>query len=220
MNAPAWVAILPATSDIGASRGSCRAVLHGLVGDAGGAGVAQALRQFGRRGQVQVGEEQMVGRSIPTSGGWLLDAQHHLGLAEHRLRVGQDPGALGLVVGVVDRAPVPGAGLHQHLVALLRELPRARRGERHPVLVRLDLGRDSYLHRLVTSWARMSKVQLRRSSSGNRSSGATQRSGGGRRAPRARPAQQAHGGGRRGRGGHDAPADPPVEHRLGHGGHG
>ena len=48
--APAWVAILPATSLIGASSGSAALrVLDGLVGDAGGARLAQALGELRAR---------------------------------------------------------------------------------------------------------------------------------------------------------------------------
>src|SRR3954451_502604 len=64
--APACVAILPATSLMGASSGrrSAARVLDRLVGDAGGAGVAQRLRELGCGGQVEVGEEAVLGPEL------------------------------------------------------------------------------------------------------------------------------------------------------------
>src|SRR3954465_13856257 len=76
MKAPACVAILPATSLIGASSGrgppaappvslarrrAPAAVRDGLVGDAGRARVAQPLRQLRGGREVQVGEERLPG---------------------------------------------------------------------------------------------------------------------------------------------------------------
>jgi hypothetical protein len=98
---------------------------------------------------VQVGEEQVVGpqhRDLLRLR--LLDAEQHLGLVEHRLGVRHDPGALGRVLPVRNRAADPGAGLDEHLVAVLDELAHACRRERHAVLVGLDLRRYSHLHAL------------------------------------------------------------------------
>ena len=42
--------------------------------------------------------------------------------------------------------PSPGALLHEHLVPRVDELAHARGGERDPVLVGLDLGRNANSH--------------------------------------------------------------------------
>ena len=100
MNAPAWVAILPAISLIGASSGSrpC-GVLDRLVGDAGGSGVAQAPGQLRRRRQVQVGEQDLArAQQLDLLRLGLLHLQHQVGLGEDRGRVGHDAGALRLEV--------------------------------------------------------------------------------------------------------------------------
>lgn len=52
----------------------------------------------------------------------LLHLDNHLRLAEDRSRVGNDPSALGGVIGVGDRRALPGAGLDDDLVAGVREL--------------------------------------------------------------------------------------------------
>src|SRR3954453_11532298 len=69
----------------------------------------------------------------------LLDAEHQLGLGEDRCGVGRDPRALSGEVVVADRAALARAGLDDHLVALLGQLPDPDRRDRDPVLVRLDL---------------------------------------------------------------------------------
>jgi hypothetical protein len=119
----------------------------GLIGDAGGARLHEALRELRVRREMQVGEQQVVGAEqlhLPRL--WLLDAQDQLSLLEHRLRVGQDARALCHVLVVRDRAPDPRLGLDEHLVPVLDELPHARRREGHAVLVRLDLRRNPDLH--------------------------------------------------------------------------
>ena len=73
--------------------------------------------------------------------------------------------ALRLELGVGDRAALAGAGLDQHLVAVLGHLAHPGRGDRDPVLVGLDLGRDPDPHATssrarsasqnsIRSWAR------------------------------------------------------------------
>ena len=68
----------------------------------------------------------------------LLHLEQQLGLLPDLVQ-GDDPRADGRVRGVVERAAVACAGLDQHLVAALNELPRTRGCERDAVLVRLDL---------------------------------------------------------------------------------
>ncbi len=147
MNAPAWVAILPATSLIGASSGSCPSVLDGLVRDRDGAGLAQPPRQLGRRREMQVREEQLpLAQQAHLGVLRLLDLQDHVRLGEDRFGVRGDPRALGLVLGIGDHAAVARARLDDHLVAMLGQLAGADRCERDPVLVRLDLRRYADLH--------------------------------------------------------------------------
>ncbi len=122
-------------------------VLDRLVGDAGRAGPRRGPGLLGVRREVQVGEEHLAGaQHLDLRRLRLLDLEDHLGLAEDRRRVGRDPRALGLVVGVGDRAALPGAGLDQDLVPVLGQLAHADRGDRDPVLVGLDLGRDADPH--------------------------------------------------------------------------
>ena len=68
-NAPAWVAILP--GDLAHRRQQRQPparILDGLVGDADRAALLQRLRQIGIGRQVQVGEQDLVGRSTLPSG--------------------------------------------------------------------------------------------------------------------------------------------------------
>ena len=79
----------------------------------------------------------------------LLDLEHEVappgggGVADPR----PDP----LVRGVGEVRALARAVLHPDLVAVAHELVRARRGQRHPVLVRLDLGRHADAHPLTPS---------------------------------------------------------------------
>ena len=115
----------------------------------------QAAGQLGVRRQVQVGEEELArAQHLDLDRLRLLDLDHHLGLAEHGLGVGDDRRPLRLVVGVEDRAAGAGAGLDQHLVTVFGHLADARGGDRDPVLVVLDLGRNPDLHVPTSSRAR------------------------------------------------------------------
>src|SRR3954451_23440981 len=74
-------------------------VLDRLVGDADGARLAQASREVGSGREVEVCEERVLGaQQVNLLRLRLLHAEDQLGLAEDRLRVGQDARALGLVV--------------------------------------------------------------------------------------------------------------------------
>jgi hypothetical protein len=118
-----------------------------LVGDAGGAGLGQPTRQLGVRRQVQIGEQQVVGaqhRHLLRLR--LLDSQDQLGLLEHAGRVGRDARALGGVLRVRDRRTLARPGLNDDLMTVLDQFPRTRRRQRHPVLVGLDLRRNSNFH--------------------------------------------------------------------------
>src|SRR5262249_18600727 len=109
----------------------------------------------------------------------LLDLEYQVGLGEKRLRVGGDPRPLGDVPVVVDCAAPAGACLDDDLVAALTKLAHSDRGERDPGLVGLDLGRHAGPHRAGTPF-RLSTWNAVpcRSSSGKRSSGSMQASGG------------------------------------------
>ena len=77
--------------------------------------------------QVQVREEDLLrAQQRDLLGLGLLDLQHEVGLPEDRGRVGHDARALRGECGVLDRAALAGAGLDQHLVAVLAQLARTR----------------------------------------------------------------------------------------------
>jgi hypothetical protein len=80
-----------------------------------------------------------------------LDLEDQVALGPDVVRVRQDrgPGGGELVIG--DRGTEAGAGLDEHLVTVADELVHARRRDRHPVLVVLDLAGDAYLHRHTSS---------------------------------------------------------------------
>ena len=67
-------------------------------------------------------------------------------VVEDRGGIGNDPRALGDEILVGDLAPLAGSLLDQDLMAPVGQLPRPGGGERHPVLVVLDLCRDSEDH--------------------------------------------------------------------------
>ena len=116
----------PATSLIGASSGRRRAVLDGLVGDAGRARRAQPGRERGLGGQMQVGVEDWSGRRQRDLGRLrLLDLDDHLGAREDLLGGRDDVAPWAAYVGVADRAAEAGAALDEHLVAAARRA-RAR----------------------------------------------------------------------------------------------
>ena len=148
MNAPACVAILPATSLIGASSGSRPSrVLDRLIRDARRARALQAARQLGLGREVQVGEQRLpLAQQLDLRGLRLLDLQHQLRLARTPPAASGDDRARPapeLLVG--DRAALARAGLHEHLVPARAQLAHARRRDRDAVLVRLiSVGRRSH----------------------------------------------------------------------------
>ncbi len=98
---------------------------------------------------MQVGEQGLLGAQHPDLDRLrLLDAEDHVRLREDRVGGVDDPCPLGLVVGVGDRAALARSLLNQYLVPVLGELAGADRGQRDPVFLLLDLGRDSNLHLL------------------------------------------------------------------------
>ena len=79
--------------------------LDGLVGDAGDAALEQLLGQLGRRGEVQVGVEDLpLAHARVLLGQRLLDLEDHLGALPHLVGGGDDLGARGRVVLVGDAA--------------------------------------------------------------------------------------------------------------------
>ena len=150
MNAPACVAILPATSLIGASSGSRPArVLDGLIRDARRARGHQPARQLGLGGEVQVGEQRLPlaqQRDLLRLG--LLDLQHQLGLAR------TPPRASGTMRAPCARncssliaLPSPAPACTSTSCPRVAQLAHARGRDRDAVLVGLDLARDSDPHR-------------------------------------------------------------------------
>ena len=138
-------------------------VLDRLVGDAGRAGPAEAAGLLGVRRQVQVGEEQLAGaQHLDLRRLQLLDVEDHLGLARRPSAASATMRrALRLELGVGDRAALAGAGLDQHLVAVLGHFADAGRGDRDPVLVGLDLGRHPDLHATSSRARRASQNSIR-----------------------------------------------------------
>src|ERR1700761_6444847 len=119
-----------------------------LVGDAGRAGVDQALGQLGVGRQVQVGEEGVARLEHRHLGGLgLLDLDDRLGRREDGGGIGDDRRALDRVVVVGDPGADAGPRLDEHPVAVLGQLAHAGRGHRDPVLLLLHLGRHADLHR-------------------------------------------------------------------------
>ena len=120
-------------------------VLDRLVRHADRPGGHQAERQLRIRGEVEVGEQRVPGlEQRDLLGLRLLDLDDQLGLSEHGLGVGHDPRPLLDVALVGDRRAL--AGLHDHLVARVGQLPHTGGRQRHPVLVDLDLAGNPDLH--------------------------------------------------------------------------
>jgi hypothetical protein len=95
---------------------------------------------------VEVGEEH---EAFPQSAVLLLDRLLYLEQQLARLPDlvhRDDPGADCLIGVVWERAPLPRAGLDEHLVAALAELARAGRRQRDAVLVRLDFPGHADFH--------------------------------------------------------------------------
>ena len=121
--------------------------LHGLVGDAGRAGGEQRVGAGLVGGQVQVGEQHLVlAHAVVLLGDRLLDLEHQVAGGPHVVGGVEDLRAGGDVVLVRDRRADAGVALDEHLVAVADQLVHAGRGDRHPVLVVLDLAGDADLH--------------------------------------------------------------------------
>jgi hypothetical protein len=121
--------------------------LDRLVGDAGRAALDEGARQLLARRQVKVGEEdEFLTQQRVLRRQRLLDLEQELSLAPDLLGRGQR-GADRPVCVVQEGAPVPRAGLDEHVVPAFDELAGAGGGERDAVLVGLDLLDDSDLHR-------------------------------------------------------------------------
>ncbi len=118
--------------------------LHGLVGDGVDAPLEQELGQAAVGGQVQVGEQLLAGpEAVVLRGHRLLDLHDQVGRVEHVVGGRHDLRAGGGVLVVGEPGPDTGAGLHDDLVAVVQQLHDTVRGERHPLLVVLDLARYS-----------------------------------------------------------------------------
>ena len=117
--------------------------LHRLVGDCSDAAVRQGSRERLIRGDVEIREENEPFPQPRVLGlDRLLDLEQKVGLAPGVVDR-DDPGPRPLVLLVGERAPLPRRRLDENLVPALDQLARARRGERHPVLVGLDLLRNT-----------------------------------------------------------------------------
>jgi hypothetical protein len=118
--------------------------LDGLVGDGVDVALEEELGEAAVRGEVQVGEQLLAGPEAVVLGRHrLLDLDDQVGRGEHVVGVGEDLGAGGGVLVVGEPGPDAGSGLHDDLVAVVHQLRDAVRGECHPLLVVLDLARNS-----------------------------------------------------------------------------
>ena len=140
--APAWVAMRPAISLIGASSGQCPCgQLDGLVSDCRDPAFEQALGFGGVGGEVQVREEQLAGSEhLDLVRLRLLDLYYELRSREDVLGVLDDLGADGSEVVVFDRRAGSRPCLDDDLMAAGRELAHPDRRDRDAVLLGLDLG--------------------------------------------------------------------------------
>jgi hypothetical protein len=121
--------------------------LHRLVRDGGHAPVGERARALRRRREVQVGEEHLPAAHPVVLGlDRLLDLEDQVRPGPHLVRTVEDPGSGRHVLGVGDRRPQPGPGLDGDIVPVPGELADAGRGDGDPVLVVLDLPRDTDLH--------------------------------------------------------------------------
>ena len=118
--------------------------LHGLVGDGVDPPLEQELGEPAVGGQVQVGEQLLAGaEAVVLRGDGLLDLDDQVGGVEHPVGGRHDLGARGGVLVVGEAGSFAGTGLHDHLVTVVHQLHDTVRGERHPLLVVLDLGRHT-----------------------------------------------------------------------------
>jgi hypothetical protein len=100
---------------------------------------------------VQIGEEDLaLAQPRDFFGLGLFHAKDHFRVGEDRVGVRRDPRAL-LDVGLVRQcASGAGAGLDDHLMTAIDQLAHAHRRQRDPVLIGLDLCRDSDFHWLTS----------------------------------------------------------------------
>lgn len=124
----------------GQQRQAAGGVGDGLVGDADGAAVDEVFRLVGVRGQVQVGEQDLVlAQHCALDGLGLLDLDDHVGGGENVGRRGGDRRTGGDVILVGTHDAGAGIGLNQHLMAVGYRLGDTARGHPDPVFVILDL---------------------------------------------------------------------------------
>ena len=113
---------------------------HRLIGDGGAAGVDQPLGLLGIGRQMQIGEEELaLAQHLAFDGLRLLHLHDHIGLGEdigRRLGDGSTRALIGMVVEADAR---PGMGLDHDLMAIVDQLPHARRHQADAILVSLDL---------------------------------------------------------------------------------
>ncbi len=123
---------------------------HGLVGDGRGARGDERVGALLRRREVQEGEQHLVGaQPVVLLRHRFLDLQHEPGGTPHLVGVGaiRAPAATNSSSG--RPAPAPASRSSEHVVAAAGQLPHAGRGDRHPVLVVLDLARDADQHPVI-----------------------------------------------------------------------
>jgi hypothetical protein len=123
-----------------------------LVGDGGDTGLHQPLRLLGIGREMQIGEEDLPFFQLsPFLWLRLFHLHHHFGLAEDLLGIARDLRAGGFIGLVVEADAHSGAGLDQHLMAIMDEFAHAARHQSDPVLVRFDFLRYSNQHRFYSA---------------------------------------------------------------------
>ena len=116
------------------------ALLDGLVGDGGDAGVDERLGQFRLGGQVQVREQdQALAEAVVFGLDRFLDLQHHVGAAPNVVGLGDDLGTGDRVFLIRDAGAQASAALNENLVAVGAEFVDARCRDGDAELVVLDL---------------------------------------------------------------------------------
>jgi hypothetical protein len=143
--------ILPATSLIGFSKGSC------LVGD-GFKCDRHALGSDNAFGQIEIGGKMKIAEDdLPFADHLDLallrffDFDDHVRSVKHLFRRSGDFSAVFGIFLVRDAGAEPGAGFDQHLMAGVGEFLRADRNQPDPILVRFDLCGDTDDHSLISN---------------------------------------------------------------------
>ncbi|MEJ2435963.1 MAG: hypothetical protein P8Y53_23535 [Pseudolabrys sp.] len=104
-------------------------------------------RPLGRRGKMQIGEQEMVpAQQLELGRLRLLDLDDQLGAIVQRLGIGQHLHADALILRIVVTARKTGTRFDEDLVAVLHQIGRRGRHQGDASLQDLDLARDADAH--------------------------------------------------------------------------